>query len=120
MTVDYVKERIQFEVPIGSFQAIQHHCADMMTDIHISRFLTYQAAWRIGEGLSHAREAAMAKAWVSDAYKRVTRLGHQCMGGVSLMDEHDMPLYSKRAKAAELTLGDADFHRELVALELGM
>jgi alkylation response protein AidB-like acyl-CoA dehydrogenase len=118
MTVDYVKDRKQFGVPVGSFQAIQHHCANMLTDIDTSRFISYKAAWKISEKLPYAIEAAMAKAWVSDAYKRVTKLGHQSIGGVSLMEDHDMPLYSKRAKAAELILGDADFHREVLAQEL--
>ncbi|MBM3183474.1 MAG: acyl-CoA dehydrogenase [Chloroflexi bacterium] len=120
MTVDYVKERKQFGVPVGSFQAIQHHCANMLIDIDTSRFLTYQAAWKISEGLPFAKDASIAKAWVSDAYKRVTKLGHQCIGGVSLIEDHDMPLFSKGAKAAELTFGDADYHRELVAQELGL
>ena len=120
MTVDYVKERKQFGVPVGSFQAVQHHCANMLTDIDTSRFLTYQAAWKISEGLQYTKDASMAKAWVSEAYKRVTKLGHQCIGGVSLIEDHDMPLFSRRAKAAELTLGDSDYHRELVAQELGM
>lgn len=120
MTVDYVKERKQFGVPVGSFQAVQHHCANIKIDVDTSRFLTYQAAWRISEGLPYAREAAMAKGWVSEAYKRVVKLGHQCIGGVSVIEDHDMPLYSKRAKAAELTLGDADFHREVVAQLLGL
>jgi len=120
MAVAHVKERKQFGVPVGSFQAIQHHCANMLTDIDTSRFITYQAAWKISEGLPFAKDASMAKAWVSDAYKRVTKLGHQCIGGVSLIEDHDMPLYSKRAKAAELTLGDSDYHRELVAQELGL
>ncbi len=118
MTVDYVKDRKQFGVPVGAFQAIQHHCANMLTDIDTSRFISYKAAWKISEKLPYAIEAAMAKAWVSDAYKRVTKLGHQSIGGVSLMEDHDMPLYSKRAKAAELALGDADFHREVLAQEL--
>jgi len=120
MTVDYVKERKQFGVPVGSFQAIQHHCANMLTDIDTSRFLTYQAAWKISEGLLFTKDASMAKAWVSDSYKRVTKLGHQCIGGVSLIEDHDMPLFSRQAKAAELTLGDSDCHRELVAQQLGM
>ena len=118
MTIDYVKQRVQFGRPIGAFQAVQHHCANMATDIDTSRFITYQAAWRLSEGLPCTQESAMAKAWVSDAYKRVTKLGHQSIGGVSLMEDHDMPLYSKRAKAAELILGDADFHREALAQEL--
>lgn len=120
MTVDYVKDRKQFGLPVGAFQAVQHHCANMLTDIDTSRFISYKAAWKISENLPYAMEASMAKAWVSDAYKRVTKLGHQSMGGVSLMEDHDMPLYSRRAKAAELTLGDADFHREVLAQELGL
>lgn len=120
MTVAYVKDRKQFGLPVGAFQAVQHHCANMLTDIDTSRFISYKAAWKISENLPYAMESSMAKAWVSDAYKRVTKLGHQSMGGVSLMEDHDMPLYSKRAKAAELTLGDADFHREVVAQELGL
>ena len=118
MTVSYAKERVQFGRPIGSFQAIQHHCANMATDVDGSRFITYQAAWRLSEGLPSAREVAMAKAWVSDAFRRVTVLGQQVHGGVGFVEDHDMPLYYKRAKAWELVLGDADYHREKVAQAL--
>jgi len=120
MTVDYVKQRVQFGQPIGAFQAVQHHCANMATDVETSKFITYQAAWRLSEGLPCNQEVAMAKAWVSDAYKRVTLLGHQCIGGVGFMEDHDLPLYSKRAMGAETAFGDADFHREVVAQELGL
>jgi alkylation response protein AidB-like acyl-CoA dehydrogenase len=65
-------------------------------------------------------EIAMAKAWVSDAYRRVTALGQQIFGGVGFIEDHDMPLYFRRAKASEVILGDASFHRELVARELGL
>jgi len=120
MTVDYVKQRVQFGHPIGSYQSIQNYCVQMATDVETSRFITYQAAWKISEGLPYTKEVAMAKAWVSDAYKRVTALGHQCCGGVAYIEDHDMPLYTKRAKAAELAFGDADFNRELVAQEIGL
>jgi len=120
MTIDYVKQRVQFGQPIGAFQAIQHHCANMATDVETSKFITYQAAWRLSEGLPCNQEAAMAKAWVSDAYRRVTLLGHQCIGGIGFMEDHDLPLYSKRAMGAETAFGDADFHREVVAQELGL
>lgn len=120
MTVDYVKQRVQFGQPIGAFQAVQHHCANIATDVDTSKFITYQAAWRLSEGLPCNREAAMAKAWVSDACRRVTLLGHQCIGGIGFMEDHDLPLYSKRAKVAEIAFGDADFHREVVAQELGL
>ena len=120
MSVAYAKERIQFGRPIGSFQAIQHHCANMVTDVDGSRFITYQAAWKVSEGLPATMEVSMAKAWVSEAYRRVTQLGHQIHGGIGFCMDHDMPLYFKEAKAAESTFGNADWHREIVAQQLGL
>ncbi len=120
MTVDYAKQRVQFGQPIGSFQAVQHHCANMLIDVEGSKYITYEAAWMLSKGMPCNKQVAMAKAWVSEAYRRVTALGHQVIGGVAFMEDHDMPLYSKRAKAAEVTFGDADFHVETVAQELGL
>lgn len=120
MTISYAKERVQFERPIGSFQAIQHHCADMAIYLDGARFITYQAAWMLSHRLPCAKEVAMAKAWVSDAYRSITALGHQVHAGVGFIIDHDMPLYFRRAKVAEVAFGDADFHREIVAQELGL
>jgi len=120
MTTSYAKERVQFERPIGSFQAVQHHCANMLMDVDGGRFITYKAAWMLSEGIPCKREVAVAKAWVSEAYKRVCILGHEVIAGAAYMVEHDMPLYSTRAKVAELAFGDASFHREMVAQELGL
>ena len=120
MSVDYAKTRVQFGRPIGSFQAIQHYCANMITDADGIKFLAYEAAWRVSEGLPAAKEVSMAKAWASDAYRRVTALGHQIHGGIGFTKDHDMQLYYRRAKAAELNLGDADFHREVVAQKIGL
>ena len=120
MSVAYAKERIQFGRPIGSFQAIQHYCANMVTDVDGSKYITYEAAWKVSEGLPATMEVSMAKAWVSEAYRRVTLLGHQIHGGIGFCMDHDMPLYFKRAKAAEPTFGDADWHREVVAQQLGL
>jgi len=120
MSIAYAKERVQFGRPIGSFQAIQHYCANMATDVDGSKFITYEAAWKVSEGLPATMEVSMAKAWVSEAYRRVTLLGHQIHGGIGFCMDHDMPLYFKRAKAAEPTFGDADWHREVVAQQLGL
>lgn len=120
MVVDYAKKRVQFDRPIGSFQAVQHHCADILTYVETSAFMTYQAAWKISEGLPFEKEASMSKAWVSDVYRELLRLGHQVMGGIGFMEETDLQLYFKQAKAAELAYGDADYHRELVAQEIGL
>jgi alkylation response protein AidB-like acyl-CoA dehydrogenase len=120
MSADYTKERQVFGRPLGSFPVIHRYIADMMMDVDACRFLTYEAAWKLSEGLPCAMEIAMAKAWVSDAYRRVTALGQQIFGGVGFIEDHDMPLYFRRAKASEVILGDASFHRELVARELGL
>ncbi len=118
VTVEYAKNRVQFGQPIGSFQAVAHRCADMAVDCDGMRFVSYNAAWRLSEGLPAAFEVAVAKAWCADAYRRVTQSGHQVHGGVGFMMEHDMQLYYRRAKTAELLFGDGDYHRELVAQQL--
>lgn len=120
MTVDYAKERKQFDRPIGSFQIIQHYCADMATDIDGARFSTYQAAWMLSEGLPCTKEVAIAKAWIGEASQRVIALAHQIHGAIGVTIEHDLHFYTRRAKAAELAFGDTDFYREVVAREMGL
>ena len=120
MAVTYAKERVQFNRPIGSFQAIQHYCANMVTDVDGSRFVTYKAAWKVSEGIPAAMDVAVAKAWTSEAYGRVTLLGHQIFGAIGFTMDHDMHLYYRRAKAGEIMFGDGDFQRAVVAQELGL
>jgi alkylation response protein AidB-like acyl-CoA dehydrogenase len=120
MTVDYAKERKQFDRPIGSFQIIQHYCADMATDIDGARFTTYQAAWMLSQGLPCTREAAIAKSWTSQASERVVALAHQIHGAIGVTIEHDLHYYTRRAKAAASAFGDASFYREVVAREMGL
>jgi len=120
MTVDYAKERKQFDRPIGSFQVIQHYCADMATDVDSARFSTYQAAWMLSEGLPCTKEVAIAKAWIGEASQRVFALAHQIHGAIGVTIEHDLHYYTRRAKAAELTFGDVDFYREIMAREMGL
>lgn len=120
MTVTYVKERVQFDHPIGSLQAIQHHCANMMIDLEGMRYITYLAAWKASENLPFSKEAAMAKAWSSEAYRRICDLAHQCHGAIGFCEDHDLPLYSKRAKTFEFALGGAQYQRRFVAKEIGL
>ena len=114
MTVEYVKQRTQFGRPIGSFQGVQHHCANMATDVEGSRNIAYQAAWRVAEGGPSDLEVSMAKAWISAAYERVCATAHQCHGAIGFTKEHDLQLYTRRAKVQELTYGDVNFHKEVV------
>ena len=112
MTVDYVTQRTQFGRPIGSFQAIQHQCARMATDVEGCRNIVHLAAWTVSEGLPSEREVAMAKAWTSQAYQRVCTAAHQCHGAIGFTKEHNLQLYTRRAKVMELSYGDVETHRE--------
>ena len=118
MTVEYAKQRVQFGRPVGSFQAVQHHCANMATEVECSRVMAYQAVWRLVEGLPAAMEVSMAKAWVTAAYRRVCTLAHQSHGAIGFTKEHALQLYTRRARAQEVAFGDASFHRDLVAQAL--
>ncbi len=120
MTVTHAKNRHQFGRPIGSFQAIAHHCANMAIDVDCSRYIINLAAWKISRGLPAAKEAAMAKSYTGPASNRVIKLGHQVHGAVSFCDEHDMHLFLRKCKAASIAFGDADYHLEKVAQELGL
>lgn len=115
MTVEYAGIRAQFGSPVGSFQAVQHHCANMGVDVLTSRLMTYEAVWRLAEGLDATREVSMAKAWVSEAYERVCDLGHQIHGAIGYTEEHDLHLYLRHATGLGLAFGDADHHWARVA-----
>lgn len=116
MSVEYAKVREQFGKPIGSFQAIQHKCANMMVQTESAKSATYYAAWAVANDVPEAHLAAcMAKAYCSDAYRFVSAEGIQIHGGIGFTWEHDMHLYFKRAKGSEVTFGDATWNRELVA-----
>jgi alkylation response protein AidB-like acyl-CoA dehydrogenase len=116
VTLNYAKERVQFGRPIGSFQAVQHKLADAVVDVDGSRFITYKAAWSLQEGEDDAdMMISMAKAWTSDASRRVVAHGQQIHGGIGFTKEYKIQLYFRRQKWMELMWGDADFHREKVA-----
>jgi alkylation response protein AidB-like acyl-CoA dehydrogenase len=119
--VAYSKVREQFGRAIGSFQAVQHKCANMMVDIESAKSAVYYAAWAVSNSALDARlAAAVAKAAASDAYRRVAADGIQVHGGIGFTWEHDMHLYFKRAKSSEFTFGDANFNRDLVAQLIGL
>lgn len=120
MTVEYAKDRKQYGRPIGSFQVIQHYCADMATDVDGTRLSAYQVAWMLSEGLPCTKEVAIAKAWAGEACQRVMALAHQIHGAIGVTIDHDLQYYTRRAKAAEVSFGDASFYREVVAKEMGL
>ena len=119
LTVDYAKTRVQFEQPIGINQYVQEYCVMLLSEVDSSWWLTYNAAWKLSQGLPADIDVAMAKAWVSDAHERACWRAHQVYGGVGYT-VHDgvLPLYSRRGKALQLYLGDAKHHLKKVAKEL--
>jgi alkylation response protein AidB-like acyl-CoA dehydrogenase len=118
MTLDYLKTRKQFGVPIGSFQALKHRAARLFIETELARSVVMAAHAAVDEGAPDeqvARLASVAKARCSDAFVLMGNEGVQMHGGIGMTDEHDIGFYLKRARAAELTFGDAAWHRDRVA-----
>jgi acyl-CoA dehydrogenase len=112
LTLDYLKERDQFGVPIGSFQALKHRAAQVFIEIELARSTVMAAARAVDADASELPQlVSLAKARCSDAYLLAANEGVQMFGGVGMTDEYDIGLYLKRARAAELTFGDAAWHR---------
>jgi alkylation response protein AidB-like acyl-CoA dehydrogenase len=115
-TVVYLREREQFGTKIGSFQSLQHRAARLFVEIELCRSAVMAAARAIDEGLPNAGElVSVAKARASDAFALVANEAVQMHGGIGMTDEHDIGFFLKRAKAAELTFGDAAYHRNRFA-----
>ena len=116
MSVEYAQVRQQFGRPIGSFQAVKHICAEMVSEIEPARSLVWYAAYAFDhEPRQAARAASIAKARLSDVYSRTTNRAVQIHGGIGFTWEHDMHLWFKRAKWNEAAFGDATYHRERLA-----
>ncbi len=116
MSVGYAKDRVQFGKPIGSFQAVKHMLADALVDVEGMRSTVYYAAWcAAADDPDRALAASMAKAWCSDASRRVMSTGLQVHGGIGFTWEHDLHLYVKRAQLDQVSYGDASLHRDRIA-----
>jgi alkylation response protein AidB-like acyl-CoA dehydrogenase len=105
ITAEYCRERVQFDRPIGTFQAVQHRLADMYMDVLGARLTTYQALWRLSEGMGSSREVAIAKAFTSKAVRRVAFSAQQLHAGMGYDLDHELHYYYRRAKALELKMG---------------
>lgn len=115
-TIKYLKDRKQFGVPIGSFQALKHRAANMFVEVELSRSIVLDALRAIDENRPDvAQLASIAKARVSDAIHLIGNEGVQMFGGIGVTDEEEIGLFLKRARVAELTLGDAAHHRSRFA-----
>jgi 3-oxocholest-4-en-26-oyl-CoA dehydrogenase beta subunit len=115
MTVAYVKERKQFGVAIGTFQAVQHHLSNLYTKAVGARLAAYKAISFIQEGQDASREVSIAKLYASNAYVDITVMAHQLWAGMGYSTESHLFLWSNRAKTAQLTFGSVSYHRKEIA-----
>jgi alkylation response protein AidB-like acyl-CoA dehydrogenase len=121
MAVQYARVRHQFGRPIGSFQAIKHRCADLLLEVESLRSAVGYAAAAVAAGSTEVPVLApLLKAYASEVYSHVAGENIQIHGGIGFTWEHDAHLYLKRAKASELFLGDASYHRERLATRIGL
>jgi len=121
MAVEYAKIRMQFGVPIGTFQGIKHPLADVFVSIELAKGLVYYAALAVQDNLEDVDLAvSMAKAAITDAYTEASMNSILTHGGVGYTWECDAHLYLRRAKWSEYSLGDADYHRERIAQMIGL
>ncbi|HYJ20529.1 MAG TPA: acyl-CoA dehydrogenase family protein [Solirubrobacterales bacterium] len=121
VTVEYLKERVQFGRPIGSFQALKHRCADLAAELEAARSTAYYAGWAVdGAPEELPVLAPMARAVCGEALLRVAGESIQMHGGIGFTWEHDAHLYFKRAKASELLAGGFRAQRRLVGTRGGI
>ncbi len=115
ITVQYAKDRVQFDKPLGAFQAISHYLADAATAVDGGKTLVYEAAWARSTGRSLARLAPMAKLFACATYRDVTAMAQQVWGGVGFTLEYDIQLYFRRAKQLQVSWWDTRYLEDLVA-----
>jgi alkylation response protein AidB-like acyl-CoA dehydrogenase len=115
-TVKYLKERKQFNLAIGSFQALKHRAAKLFIELELARSATMLAARALDEGTPEARSlVSVAKARCSDAYVLTANEAVQMHAGIGMTDEHEIGFFIKHARVCELTFGDAAYHRDRFA-----
>jgi len=118
ITVQYAKDRKQFDKPLGAFQSISHYLADAATAVDGGKTLVYEAAWARATGRKIARLAPMAKLFACQTYRDVTAMCQQVWGGVGFTIEYDIQLYFRRAKQLQITWWDTPYLEELVAADV--
>jgi alkylation response protein AidB-like acyl-CoA dehydrogenase len=120
MSNDYVKQRVQYGRPIGTFQVIQHYLADMWGYVDRIRSIALEVNWKVSAGLASPFDIAAAKTWANEACRWVVEKAVQCHGAIGTTRDHDLGLYFRRAIVGGVDYGNSDYHREIVAKELGL
>ena len=118
MAIDYAKDRVAFGRPIGAFQSIAHACADMIIWVDGGSLLTYEALWRMDQGLPASAEVSQAKAFCNDKCMALGRMSNQIHGGIAFMQEFNLNLWFRRVAAITMKLGTSFDHRARIASTL--
>ena len=118
ITVQYAKDRKQFDKPLGAFQALAHYLADAATNVDGAEVLVHEAAWARAEGRPVAKLAPMAKLYACQTFRDVTAMAQQLFGGIGFTVEFDIQLYFRRAKQLQLSWWDPLTLEELIAVEV--
>jgi alkylation response protein AidB-like acyl-CoA dehydrogenase len=118
LTVQYAKDRKQFDKPLGAFQAIAHYLSDAVATVDGAETLVYEAAWAASTGRSVSRLAPMAKLFACQTFRDVTAVAQQVFGGVGFTVEYDIQLYFRRAKQLQISWWDTRYLEELVAADV--
>jgi alkylation response protein AidB-like acyl-CoA dehydrogenase len=118
MAIEYAKNRVAFGRPIGAFQSIQHMCADMILWVDGGQLLTYEALWRMDQGLPASVEVSQAKAFCNDKCVAAVRTSQTIHGGMGFMMEFDLHLWYRRVTAWSLRLGTTFEHRAKISRAL--
>jgi alkylation response protein AidB-like acyl-CoA dehydrogenase len=121
MAADYARSRVQFGQLIGSFQAVQHLCTDMLIDLECARSAVLCGVKAAGASPEQLQtDACLAKSYAADAFVRIAERNIQVHGAIGFTWEHQAHLYYKRAKSGQLIFGDSTFHRRLLAETVGL
>jgi len=118
--LQYAKEREQFGRPIGSFQAIQHKLAEMITGVHTARLLLYHSAWLMQQNIPHALESAMTKYYASETARQVSLEAMRIFGGYGYTMEYDVQRYVRDALLLPLGAGSNEIQKNVMAKQLGL
>jgi alkylation response protein AidB-like acyl-CoA dehydrogenase len=118
MAIEYARNRVAFGRPIGAFQSIQHLCADMLMWVDGGHLLTYEALWKMDQGLPASVEVSQAKAFCNEKCEAVVRSSQMIHGGIGFMMEFDLHLWFRRVSAWAMRLGTSYEHRARVARAL--
>ncbi len=118
MAIEYAKNRVAFGRPIGAFQSVQHMLADMILHVDGGQMLTYEALWKMDQGLPASVEVSQAKAFCNEKCEAVVRSSQVVHGGIGFMMEFDLHLWFRRVTSWTMRLGTTYDHRSRIAAAL--